>query len=315
MARHIPFSTLFISGLLMLVMNTSVQAQNDPQFAQYQFSRSLFNAAANGTEDGFSGFLMHRSQWAGFKDAPMSQGVSLQGGLKSINSGIGLNITNTNYGVTNQLNIGFAYSYHLKVGQKSRLSFGIQGDLRVNSENGSQLRTTGAGDASFQQDVTLYNGNFGAGIMYHGDRFYVGISTTQFLYNTFSYATKTTSQTSFDITKVPYYASAGYAFLLSPSFSLMPSFLVRGLSGQPFMADFNLNVKYKDIFWFGPYYRYNAAVGAMAGVNIGQHIRIGYAGEFPMSAVSPYSKGSHEIFVGFSFHKKTTGVVPSIRYF
>lgn len=312
--RHIAF-TSFALLVSMLMVNTTATAQDDPQFAQYQFSKSLFNAAANGTEDGFSGLLMHRSQWAGFDNAPMSQGVSLQGGLRSINSGIGLNITNTGYGVTNQLNIGLAYAYHLKVGKKSRLSFGIQGDLKVNSENGSELRTTGTGDEAFQRDVTLYTGNFGAGIMYHGERFFLGISTTKFLNNTVSYATKTTSETDFDITKVPYYATAGYAFLLSPSFSLMPSFIVRGLADQPFMADFNLNLKYKDLFWFGPYYRYNAAVGGMAGVNIGKHIRIGYAGEFPMSAVSPYSKGSHEVFIGFSFRKKTSGVVPSIRYF
>jgi type IX secretion system PorP/SprF family membrane protein len=310
--RHIAFSALFLTGLLFSI---SAQAQDDPQFAQYQFSRSLFNAAANGAEDGFSGLLMHRSQWAGFSDAPMSQGVSLQGGLKSINSGIGLNITNSGYGVTNQLSIGLAYAYHLKIGKKSRLSFGIQGDLKVNSESGSRLTTTGTGDEAFQRDVTLYNGNFGAGLMYHGERFYVGVSTTRFLQNTVSYATKTTAETSFDITRVPYYASAGYAFLLSPSFSLMPSFMVRGLADQPFLADFNLNLKYKDIFWVGPYYRFKAAVGGMAGVNIGKHIRIGYAGEFPMSAVSPYSKGSHEIFIGFNFRKKTSGVVPSIRYF
>ncbi len=312
MARHIAFSTLFLTGLLF---STLVQGQNDPQFAQYQFSRSLYNAAANGAEDGFSGLLMHRSQWIGFKDAPMSQGLSLQGGLKSINSGIGLNVTNTRYGVTNQLSVGLAYAYHLKVGKRSRLSFGIQGDLKVNSENGSALRTTGTGDDAFQRDVTLYNGNFGAGLMYHGEHFYVGVSTTKFLHNSVSYATKTTSETSFDITKVPYYASAGYAFLLSPSFSLIPSFMVAGSAEQPFIADFNLNVKYKDIFWFGPYYRFQAAVGGMAGVNIGEHVRIGYAGEFPMSAVSPYSKGTHELFVGFNFRKKTSGVVPSIRYF
>ncbi len=219
------------------------------------------------------------------------------------------------YGVTNELSIGIAYAYHLKVGKKARVSFGIQGDLKVNSEQGSDLRTTGTGDEAFQRDVTLYNGNFGAGVMYHGERFYVGLSTTKFLHNTVSYDTKTSSEIGFDITRVPYYASAGYAFLLSPTFSLIPSFMVGGMADQPFIADVNLNLKYKDLFWVGPYYRFNAAVGGMAGVNIGEHVRIGYAGEFPMSTVSSYSKGTHELFVGFNFGKKTSGVVPSIRYF
>ncbi len=73
MARHIAFSTLCLAGLLY---SSLVQGQNYPQFAQYQFGRSFFNAAANGAEEGFSGLLTHRSQWIGFKDAPMTQGVS-----------------------------------------------------------------------------------------------------------------------------------------------------------------------------------------------------------------------------------------------
>lgn len=304
-----------IATMALLLVGMTASAQDEPQFAQYQFSRSLFNPAANGIEDGFSGLLMHRSQWVGFDKAPHAQGVSLQGGLKSINSGIGLNITNTGYGVTNALSIGLAYAYHLPVGKKNRLSFGIQGDLKVNSDNGSQLTTTGNGDNVFQQDVTLYTGNFGAGLMFHGDRFFVGISTTRFLDNRIDYGIKAAYSNGFDAERIPFYVTGGYAFLLSPDFSIMPSFMVRGQADQPFMADFNLNLKYRDIFWIGPYYRYDAAVGGMAGVNISNTIRIGYAGDFPMSAVSPHSKGSHEVFIGFNIRRKQSGNSPSIRYF
>lgn len=305
-------------GLVALLLATAVgavQAQDEPQFAQYQFSRSLFNPAANGIEDGFSGLLMHRSQWVGFDKAPHAQGLSLQGGLKSINSGIGLNVTNTGYGVTNALSIGIAYAYHLPLGKKYRLSFGIQGDLKVNSDNGSDLSTTGSGDSEYQQDVTLYTGNFGAGLMLHSERLFVGVSTTRFLDNQINYATKSSYNNGFDVEKIPFYVTAGYAFLLSPSISLMPSAMLRSLADQPLMADFNLNVKYKDIFWIGPYYRLNAAVGGMAGVNISNTVRIGYAGEFPMSSLSPYTKGSHEVFISFNIRKKDASTVPSIRYF
>ena len=65
---------------LMLSLSVSVSAQDEPQFAQYQFSRSLFNPAANGIEDGFSGLLMHRSQWVGFDKAPHAQGFHCKAG-------------------------------------------------------------------------------------------------------------------------------------------------------------------------------------------------------------------------------------------
>lgn len=304
-----------IATMALILVGMTASGQDDPQFAQYQFSRSLFNPAANGIEDGFSGLLMHRSQWVGFDKAPHAQGVSLQGGLRSINSGIGLNITNTGYGVTNALSIGLAYAYHLPVGKKNRLSFGIQGDLKVNSDNGSQLITTGNGDNVFQQDVTLYTGNFGAGIMFHGERFFLGVSTTRFLDNRIDFGVKASYSNGFNAERIPFYVTGGYAFLLSPSISLMPSFMVRGQADQPFMADFNLNLRYKDIFWVGPYYRYEQAVGGMVGVNISKMIRIGYAGEFPMSGVAPHSKGSHEVFIGFNIRRKEVGNTPSIRYF
>ncbi len=305
----------WVLALVLCAFGVNVQAQDEPQFAQYQFSRALFNPAANGIEDGFSGLLMHRSQWAGFNDAPHAQGLSLQGGLKSINSGIGLTVTNTGYGVTNALSIGIAYAYHLPLGKKYRLSFGIQGDLKVNSDNGSALTTTGSGDSEYQQDVTLYTGNFGAGLMFHSERLFVGVSTTRFLNNEINYSAKATYTNDFDAEKIPFYVTAGYAFLVSPDFSLMPSAMVRSLADQPIMADFNLNLKYKDIFWIGPYYRLNAAVGGMAGVNISNTVRIGYAGEFPLSALSPYTKGSHEVFISFNIRKKNASTVPSIRYF
>ena len=234
--------------------------------------------------------------------------------MKSINSGIGLNITNTGYGVTNALSIGLAYAYHLPLG-RYRLSFGIQGDLKVNSDNGSQLTTTGNGDNVFQQDVTLYTGNFGAGIMFHGERFFLGVSTTRFLDNRIDFGVKASYSNGFNAERIPFYVTGGYAFLLSPSISLMPSVMVRALAEQPIMADFNLNLRYKDIFWAGPYYRYEQAVGGMVGVNISKMIRIGYAGEFPMSGVAPHSKGSHEVFIGFNIRRKEVSNTPSIRYF
>lgn len=289
-------------------------AQNEPQVSHYMFSQPLYNPAAAGTANAISGSLLYNMQWAGFEGAPKAQGFNVHSPLGKSNSGIGLTATNQGYGVSKWQAFNMQYAYHVPF-QKSHLSIGLQGGLQFYQEDGSKLITTNPGDAQYQQNLNLTTYNFGFGLHYYSDRFFVGASIPRLLDNKINAAEQDFSARKANFNEMDYYAIVGGVIGLGSSAKFLPSVLVKSFPGLPVAADINLNFMFKEVFWIGPYYRTNSAYGGMLGVQIGDNIKIGYAAELPSSDVSGYSSATHEIMVGFNFRKKGAAGYQSIRYF
>ncbi|MEL6135170.1 MAG: type IX secretion system membrane protein PorP/SprF, partial [Bacteroidota bacterium] len=67
----------------------------------------------------------------------------------------------------------------------------------------------------------------------------------------------------------------------------------------PFQVDIGTRVMMKDVFWFGASYRHQDAAVAMVGVRQGK-LDIGYSYDYTISALSPFTTGSHEISITLS---------------
>jgi hypothetical protein len=54
----------------------------------------------------------------------------------------------------------------------------------------------------------------------------------------------------------------------------------------------------------------------MAGVNITEDFRVGYAFDFTTSKIKDYSQGTHEIFIGYCFKikKKALPMLRNVRF-
>ncbi|MES2627951.1 MAG: type IX secretion system membrane protein PorP/SprF, partial [Bacteroidota bacterium] len=67
-------SALHISGLLLLLLgSTAICAQQVPRFTHYMNNTLVVNPAYAGSRDALTVTALHRSQWVGFKDAPVTQ--------------------------------------------------------------------------------------------------------------------------------------------------------------------------------------------------------------------------------------------------
>ncbi len=99
-----------------------------------------------------------------------------------------------------------------------------------------------------------------------------------------------------------YYLTAGYTLQMSnPAFELLPSMMLQSdLSATK--IDLNATVMYNKKFWGGVSYRVGAAVVGMIGIDILNGVKIGYSYDFDTSALDNFSKGSHEVMVGYRFH-------------
>lgn len=159
----------------------------------------------------------------------------------------------------------------------------------------------------------------GAGLFYRTDDLYVGVSSTRLLEGEFVYTQNSTagSPESTDKLVRHYYLTAGYTLQMSnPAFELLPSMMLQSdLTATK--IDLNATVMYNKKFWAGVSYRVGAAVVGMIGIDILNGVKIGYSYDFDTSALDNFSKGSHEVMVGYSFTlgvEKTPQKYKSIRF-
>src|SRR5690606_4591019 len=140
-----------------------------------------------------------------------------------------------------------------------------------------------------------FSPNIGAGIYWHSDRNYIGISVPNFL--------ETTRYSDNDVAinqeRLNFYLIGGHVFDFSPSLKFKPAFLVKMVSGAPLQADISGNFLINEKFVLGAAYRVSAAVSGMAGFQVSDGIFIGYGYDLETTKLRNYSSGSHEIFLRF----------------
>jgi type IX secretion system PorP/SprF family membrane protein len=88
--------------------------------------------------------------------------------------------------------------------------------------------------------------------------------------------------------------------LSNPALELIPSVFVQS-DTRVTKIDLNTVFMYNKKLWAGVTYRVGSALVGMVGVNILNGIKIGYSYDFDTSALSNYSKGSHEVMIGYDF--------------
>lgn len=83
-----------------------------------------------------------------------------------------------------------------------------------------------------------------------------------------------------------------------------PSVFFRLVSPVPASLDINSKFIFKESFWLGISYRTSDAVVLMAGLRIAEKFHFGYSYDITTSILNEYSRGSHEVMVGFDLYKK-----------
>jgi type IX secretion system PorP/SprF family membrane protein len=155
------------------------------------------------------------------------------------------------------------------------------------------------------------NPNFGAGILFHSERWYLGLSIPKLLSNDLNNSEYSALE------EVHYYGIGGYVFELSENLKLKPSFMFKYTKGAALSTDLTANLLFDEKFWLGGSYRVNGeqrAIGALVDFQVSEQFRIGYTYEIPTGEIRPYTTGSHEILLMYEF-KYTKGKMKSPRYF
>ncbi|NER16280.1 PorP/SprF family type IX secretion system membrane protein [Spongiivirga citrea] len=300
----------------LLTCFNSVEAQQDAQYTQYMYNTISVNPAYAGSRGVFSGLLLHRSQWVGLDGAPTTQTLSFNTPLDSEGTlGLGVSVINDEIGPSEEQNLFVDFSYTINTSANTKLSFGLKAGGNILNVDFSKTPTLEPGDPLFEQNIDRrFSPNFGVGLYWHSNDWYVGLSVPNFLETDHYDDNGANSDTFLAQERVNYYLIGGYVFDLSPSLKLKPAFLTKYVSGAPLQVDLSANLLINEKLTLGAAYRWSAALSAMAGFQITDGIMIGYAYDFETTRLRRFNSGSHEVFLRVDLFSNASGVY-SPRFF
>lgn len=285
-------------------------AQQDAQYTQYMYNTININPAYAGSRGALSIFGLYRTQWVGLDGAPETSSFSVNTPLSNSNLGLGVSLVNDKIGPTNENTISADLSYTVPTSETFKLSFGIKATGNLFSLDVNKLQPEHQGDPQFQDLNSKFSPNVGAGVYWHSDKAYVGLSVPNFI-ETNRYDD---NDTAIFKDKINYYLIAGYVFDLDPYIKFKPAVLTKMVEGSPLQVDLSANFMFNDKFVAGLAYRWSAALSAMAGFQVTDGLFIGYSYDRETTRLNNYNSGSHEIFLRFEFFNNYSRIT-SPRFF
>ncbi|WCM41311.1 type IX secretion system membrane protein PorP/SprF [Flavobacterium sp. CBA20B-1] len=290
-----------IMALLALV-SISANAQQDPQYTNYMYNTININPAYAGSRGALSIFGLHRSQWVGLEGAPTTNSFSINTPIAESKVGLGVSFVNDRLGVTDENTLSVDFSYTLDLNNRgSKLSFGLKGSANMLNVAYSRLNKYNPNDPQILTDINnQFTPNIGAGVYWHNEQTYVGLSVPHFLETTrYDDNVQSTMQQ-----KMHYFLMGGHVFELNPMLKFKPAFLLKAVEGAPLQADITGNFLINEKFTLGAAYRWDAAWSALAGFQVTDGLFIGYSYDSDIKALRNYNNGSHEIFMRFELFNR-----------
>ena len=308
---QINISKLVISMLLFsaLIGLEPLYAQQDSQYTQYMYNTTSVNPAYAGTRGSLNIIGLYRNQWVGLDGAPETINFSLNSPIGIRGVGLGLGFTSDKLGPSTESLVTADFSYSLQIANNLKISFGIKGGLSLFDLDPNKLMIFDPNDYNLTRENSTAP-VVGAGFYLYADRWYLGVSTPNFLetqhYDGFQVSTATE--------KRHLYFIGGYVFDLNDNLKLKPAFMVKAVTGAPLAVDVSANAIINNGLTLGLGYRLDAAISAMAGFQVTDQIMVGYAYDYETTDLGSYNNGSHEIFLRFELGTLMRAM-PNPRFF
>lgn len=288
--------SIFFVGLF------TTNAQQLPQFTQYMYNTQSINPAYAGSRDGFSLTALNRNQWAGLSGGPVTQTLSLHTPLRNEKIGVGLSVIKDNAGYEKYTYVYGDFSYTINVGDNTTLAFGLKGGMSYyDLDEDLFAEPSVLSDPFFNDQFNNWTPNFGVGLYLSSQEWYVGFSAPKLINNNNNDFSDFVA-----LEQVHYYLTGGYVFDLSDTWKLRPTALLKATKGAPLSFDMSSTVIFDEKLYLGATYRIDDAVGAFIDFQILPPLRIGYAYEYSVSDLRPFTSGSHEILLILELRSKNT---------
>lgn len=317
----------YIITSLLLLMSCGVFAQNDYlKFTDYTVARPLINPATVGTESGLNGLLMYRTCFETSAVRPSFGAFNINSAIKDKNLGGGISVIYDKYGPYQKMSAYLAASYKMKVNEGRMLYFGLQAGVNYVTNDPSKYHMLpGQEEDVVYEKVNLSQPNFGVGLHFQAEKYCLGISIPEFLFNYIEWSSSR-KESGFLAEKLRFYIYGAYKFTLSSNMMLEPYTYLTYAEQNEMQMDLGARLLYREVISLGLQYRTKQSVGVMARVKLLDELWLGYAFE-NNSESAPYFNSQQEISLTFRFGKKDKksssskegdtydDTINSIRYF
>lgn len=296
---------------LVALLSLSATAQQDPHYTQYMYNMNIINPAYAGSKENLSMGLLYRKQWVDIQGAPETFTFSGHTPVGK-NVGIGLSAISDRIGPVNEQNLYADFSYTLNLGGEHKLAFGIKAGATFHkvglfSDIGNGF-VPQPNDPAFSENIDNVYLNFGSGLFYYTDRYYVALSVPNMFRAKHLDIRQNGQERQFGSETQHYFLTGGYVFDLSPNVKFKPFAMVKTAFNAPTSLDVSTNFLFNERFEVGATYRLEDSFGAMVNFAVTPSIRIGYAYDHIVSDLNVTTPASHEIIMLFdlNFPKKVS---------
>lgn len=296
----------FLYSLSIVFTCLASYGQQQAMFTQYMFNQLALNPAYTGIHEGVSASMLWREQWIGFEGAPRTQTLSVHSPIGFRPIALGLVFLHDEIGLTRQNNITGTYAYRIRLGE-TKLAFGLQASVSLYRANFSSDDVADP----LLIPVNSTRPNFGTGVMWHSDKFYVGLSIPSIVNGKLDPSNDGSSS---ELIR-HYFITGGYVIPLHENILIKPNVMVKYVQGAPVQADFNMNLLLQRVIWLGVSYRSLESVSWLFQLQISPKMQLGYS--YDVSATSRLAQtnqGSHEIMLNYVFPLPQTKILTP-RYF
>ncbi len=318
--------------VLMLMSANSANAQSDAQLTQYFEVPSYYNPAGIGLTDSICIRLGSRLQWVGIDRAPRTFLGTVNMPFKFLNKrfAVGLMAQQETAGLFSNLSIEAQLGYKIKL-WKGELTAAVQVGLVNEVFRGSDVYIPDDDDYHDSSDNAIpstdLSGNaidIGVGVWYDHPLFWAGVSCTHITEPTITFSDEnhtsaggsasgstsaeggeTAKEYEFGLSRVLYFMAGSNIPIKNTLFEVMPSLFVK-TDFSAFRGEVTARMRWKKFITFGVGYRYDDSVIAMLGAEF-KGFYVGYSFDYPTSAISKASHGSHEIMLGYSLKLNLSG--------
>jgi type IX secretion system PorP/SprF family membrane protein len=308
---------LFLSFLLPAIG----MAQQIPQYTQYIFNSLIINPAYAGTKESLNMNAISRYQWVGIEGAPKTQTFAMDGAINE-KIGLGFHAIHDQTGIFRNSLLSGTFSYKINTSAKSKLSFGLSGGAFFNGINGS-LTTTDVPDPLISQGIeSMISPNAAAGIFFHTETFYAGISASELLAGLNNHSSNFQQSRHFFFT-------TGLVVPLNEALSLKTSILAKEDFKSSMAIDLNTFLLIYERLWIGGSWRSSAPIFMAGQMNerlrkrnslalmmelyLNSALRVGYSYDITTSALRNFH--THEFSLGYSIIKQQDSRIKTPRYF
>lgn len=314
----------------VLGAHATALGQQKPHYTQYILNQYVLNPALSGIENYTDVKLSHRHQWSGIEDHPVTTYFTIHGPVGKSDyrttatsfappgenprgqayweqytaaephHGVGFQMVNDQTGPLSNFAAYATYAYHLGLSPRTSLAAGFGVGVTKLSLNASKLRFANPVDPAVggSSIINRVRPDVTAGVYLYSADYFVGLSAQQVVPQNIEFSGNTVQKTGGRA--IPHlFATAGFRTLLSDDWNLTPSVLVKYITPVKPQVDLNAKLQYRDLLWVGASYRTQDALAGMVGLNVANTFNVGYSYDYTTSGLSPYSRGTHEVVLGF----------------